>query len=113
MIEMLSVTRASTPTPAAYSQVHSLSLTVAPPPAIGYRVGEAVQAKGVASAASAEMVDWAKGTGIAFVEAHAVREIAASVRVLDKAGFTMMAGDTECTSLNGRSVTLQLFRKRL
>lgn len=81
---------------------------------VGYRVGQDSEGRGAASFAVRSAVEWASAQGrFGAMEAYALRENAASVRVLEKAGFEPVMGMRRSDVLNGRPVDLQLHRRRL
>ena len=81
---------------------------------VGYRVGQDATGQGVASQAVRLALDWLEADGgFVAAQAFAMAQNRGSVRVLEKAGLSLVPGACRTGELGGRSVPLQLYRKAL
>lgn len=62
---------------------------------LGYSVVEAFQRRGYATEAVAAMVAWALGRGVELVVAHTLPALTASIKVLQRNGFTLVGDGDE------------------
>ena len=81
---------------------------------LGYRVCESMIGKGVASYAVAKLIEIARDElGINIVTAKAAIDNLASIRVLEKAGFKMIATEKTSLIINGKTLVFRCFERCL